>query len=326
MNKQDQKEKDRKQRLQHDKDSGRDIAVSVLCCLLEQLFAPKVTDILPSDRSQITMFHTESVPMISISAYLQRLAKYIECSSEVLIQSIIHINRILHHRPNFIINSLNIHRLLLTSLLCSAKFFDDTYFNNEFYARVGGIGVKELNCLEVEFLTLINFDLFVRFQVYRDFYVEISSAKLHMNCNCNFRSMPQLYPEDVYHPVLIKDNEPEWDVDLMMKLYSHSPKPSNKKLINNNSNDNNNNNNTVQIDNPSSEAIVKISCMNITSIILNPIITDNNNHNNNETDTSNNSPITTNKIFSAVLVSNDYVVSRTESSVNTSFELASNDD
>jgi hypothetical protein len=228
--KQAQKDDDRRQRFEQDKESGRDAIVSVLACILEQLFTPKATDALPADPSHITLFHTERVPGITISAYLLRLAKYAECSAEVLVQCIIHINRILHHRPNFLINSLNIHRLVLTSLLCSAKFFDDTYFNNSYYAKVGGIGPKELNCLEVEFLALINFDLFVQFSVYEHFYTELCAPKLHEHCACRYKDMPQLLAEESYHPALAKQIEPEWNINEMIKSHSHSPKLTQRSL------------------------------------------------------------------------------------------------
>ena len=57
------------------------------------------------------------------------------------------------------INSLTIHRLFLTSLLLASKYNDDLYFNNKFYARVGGIPLKELNALEIEFLNRSKFRL-----------------------------------------------------------------------------------------------------------------------------------------------------------------------
>ena len=198
VDKEHQKHLDRAARHQHDVRFHRDAVISVLACILEQLFPLRDSDVLPLDPALITMFHTERVPSITISSYLGRLAQYTECSSEVLIQSIIHINRILHHRPSFHINSLNIHRLLLTSLLCSAKFFDDQYYNNAYYAKVGGISVRELNDLEIEFLALINFDLFVDFSVYAAFYAELGGEKLHQHCACNYKDMPHI-DTSLYH-------------------------------------------------------------------------------------------------------------------------------
>jgi hypothetical protein len=45
--------------------------------------------------------------------------------------------------------------------MVAAKFFDDVYYNNEYFAKVGGISNKELNALEIEFLNYLNFNLFV---------------------------------------------------------------------------------------------------------------------------------------------------------------------
>jgi hypothetical protein len=50
--------------------------------------------------------------------------------------------------------------------MAAAKFFDDRYYNNEYYAKVGGISNKELNILEIEFLKFINFQLFIGSDVF----------------------------------------------------------------------------------------------------------------------------------------------------------------
>lgn len=157
--------------------------VSVLSCVLEQLFSSK-DDKLPEDPSKITMFHTQKPPPISISAYFHRIAKYSDCSGECLILALVHINRILHTRPHFYVNALNIHRLLLTSVMCSAKFFDDQYFNNAYYSKIGGVSNRELNCLEVEFLALVNFDLHVPGESYAQFYTQLANTSLHSECRC----------------------------------------------------------------------------------------------------------------------------------------------
>jgi hypothetical protein len=50
---------------------------------------------------------------------------------------------------------------------------DDEFFKNEYYARVGGISKQEINNLELEFLNLLNFKLFVDAGTY-----ELYSEKL----------------------------------------------------------------------------------------------------------------------------------------------------
>ncbi|KAG0264718.1 hypothetical protein DFQ27_001059 [Actinomortierella ambigua] len=58
-----------------------------------------------------------------------------------------------------IINSFNIHRLLITSILVASKFSSDVFYPNVRYSRVGGLPLSELNQLELEFLFLSQFEL-----------------------------------------------------------------------------------------------------------------------------------------------------------------------
>jgi hypothetical protein len=104
----------------------RSALISVLSCVLSQLFS-NPSDTLPSDARMLTRFHTERLPNIGIGAYLERIAHYSECSDEALVQAFIHISRISHNKPHFHLNALSIHRLLLTAILTTVKFYDDLY-------------------------------------------------------------------------------------------------------------------------------------------------------------------------------------------------------
>ena len=50
--------------------------------------------------------------------------------------------------------------------MIAAKFFDDKYYNNEYYAKVGGINKAEINLLEIEFLFLLDFALHVSSELF----------------------------------------------------------------------------------------------------------------------------------------------------------------
>jgi len=75
-------------------------------------------------------------------------------------------DQIVQFNPDFVISSLNVHRLLITSIMLASKFFDDVYYNNAYYARVGGISNAEVNSLEMEMLRMISFSLFVQPEQY----------------------------------------------------------------------------------------------------------------------------------------------------------------
>ena len=108
----------------------------------------------------ISKFHALRPPRISICDYLRRILRYGNCSGECFVLALVYIDRLIKHQ-NFVICRLNIHRVVMTSLTLAAKFFDDAFYNNAYYAKIGGIPVRELNSLEIEFLFLINFTLHV---------------------------------------------------------------------------------------------------------------------------------------------------------------------
>jgi hypothetical protein len=165
--------------------------VPVLACVLKQLCDRN--DRLPVSGKTISKFHAQRPPAITIADYLHRIAKYALCSGECFVLALVYIDRIIQQNPTFVVNSLNIHRLLITSVMLAAKFFDDQYFNNAYYAKVGGVPAGEMNTLEVEFLFMTNFSLFVTTDTYRQYYQELwNHANSSSACGCGGSRVPPL--------------------------------------------------------------------------------------------------------------------------------------
>jgi len=61
----------------------------------------------------------------------------------------------------FVVDSFNIHRLVIAGVTCASKFFSDVFYTNSRYAKVGGLPLNELNHLELQFLHLNDFRLSV---------------------------------------------------------------------------------------------------------------------------------------------------------------------
>lgn len=59
------------------------------------------------------------------------------------------------------INSLCVHRLLLTAVLLATKVIDDVLYDNAHFAKVGGLDVSELNMLELDMLKVLDFRLHI---------------------------------------------------------------------------------------------------------------------------------------------------------------------
>ncbi|KAH0702420.1 hypothetical protein KY290_017716 [Solanum tuberosum] len=74
---------------------------------------------------KISIFDGLTRPTISVQSYLERIFKYANCSPSCFIVAYIYLDRFSQMQPLLPINSFNVHRLLITSVLVSAKFMDD---------------------------------------------------------------------------------------------------------------------------------------------------------------------------------------------------------
>ncbi|KAL5569752.1 hypothetical protein UlMin_026327 [Ulmus minor] len=108
---------------------------------------------------KISVFHGLTRPTISVHSYLERIFKYANCSHSCFVVAYIYLDRFTQRQPLLPINTFNVHRLLITSVMLSAKFMDDMYYNNAYYAKVGGISTTEMNLLELDFLFGLSFQL-----------------------------------------------------------------------------------------------------------------------------------------------------------------------
>jgi len=106
-------------------------------------------------------FQSVKLPSVSLKSYASRVHDYFSCTDEVFVLTMVYIDRIIKRKPDFQLTDLTCHRLLLIGCMVAAKYHDDEYASNEYYARVGGIDTKELNQLEAEFLQLLGYRLFV---------------------------------------------------------------------------------------------------------------------------------------------------------------------
>ncbi len=59
-------------------------------------------------------------------------------------------------------------------MVMAIKFYDDYYYRNEYYAKIGGVALNEFNELEREFLlNYLDFDLYVPVESYASYYEDI---------------------------------------------------------------------------------------------------------------------------------------------------------
>lgn len=70
-----------------------------------------------------------------------------------------YIDRLCALYPEFTINTLTVHRFLITAATVAAKGLSDAFWNNSTYAKVGGVRVAELKLLELEFLYRVDWKI-----------------------------------------------------------------------------------------------------------------------------------------------------------------------
>ncbi|XP_051142603.1 uncharacterized protein LOC127259356 isoform X2 [Andrographis paniculata] len=116
----------------------------------------------------VSAFQGSTAPCLSIEQYMERIYKYSCCSPCCFVMAQIYVDRFLQH-TNLVLTSLNVHRLLITAVMLAAKFMDDAFFNNAYYARVGGVSTRELNNLEMKFLFSMDFRLLVSVQTFKKY-------------------------------------------------------------------------------------------------------------------------------------------------------------
>ena len=87
----------------------------------------------------LTGFHVESPPEISVNNYLRRLATYLKCSKECFVIALIYVDRLMKAKKGLYLNSLTVHRLLLTGITLAVKFFEDDPPSNKVFAHIGGV-------------------------------------------------------------------------------------------------------------------------------------------------------------------------------------------
>ncbi|GAQ91697.1 Cyclin family protein [Klebsormidium nitens] len=114
----------------------------------------------PTSESSMSIFEGKRPATVPIQKYGEHLSRYLDVSPVAVIGACVYIFKMLNRKePVDVVSASNIHRLLLTALMLSSKFFDDGSYENAYFAEVGGVSVEELNSLEVAFLFGIDFRL-----------------------------------------------------------------------------------------------------------------------------------------------------------------------
>ena len=145
----------------------RDLVVLISSMLLELI---SYNDAIPLKDGHLTRFHSRAPPGISVQDYLQRLTTHATLAPPILLSMVYYIDRLCALYPAFTITSLTVHRFLIASATVASKGLSDSFWTNKTYARVGGVSIRELALLELEFLTRLEWRIVPKPEVLVDYF------------------------------------------------------------------------------------------------------------------------------------------------------------
>jgi len=145
----------------------KDLVLLISNMLLELI---RFNDEIPLKDGRLTRFHSRAPPGIGVKDYLQRLTTHATLSPPILLSMVYYIDRLCALYPAFTISSLTVHRFLITSATVASKGLSDSFWTNNTYARVGGVSLKELALLELEFLWRVEWRIVPKPEVLVDYY------------------------------------------------------------------------------------------------------------------------------------------------------------
>ena len=101
-------------------------------------------------------FISRKIPTISIKDFIDRLLKYSKAFKEIIIIILIYLDNICA-KNKINLNYYNIHKLIFGAFISAVKFYEDHPYSMKYYAKLGGISIKEALVLEYEFMSNYQF-------------------------------------------------------------------------------------------------------------------------------------------------------------------------
>ena len=115
------------------------------------------------------IFYLDVIPNISLEYFINHLFKYTNMSISSLILAIIYIDQFCE-KFKYALSMHNIFRILLIFVYISITLNEDINIKPEFYSKVAGVSVKDLNMLEFQMCVAMNFEFFIKSDYYQQYF------------------------------------------------------------------------------------------------------------------------------------------------------------
>ena len=151
--------------IKYSSNSKQNSIINTISNLLKNICDQSSKKLIENENEIIKSFLSKKIPSISIKNFFERICNLTKIENSTLILILIYIDRICEFNE-IELNYFNIHKLIIASLIISIKYNEDFFYSNKIYAKICGISREEINKLEIEFLKLLEFNLFVDDEIY----------------------------------------------------------------------------------------------------------------------------------------------------------------
>ncbi|KDE06868.1 hypothetical protein MVLG_02903 [Microbotryum lychnidis-dioicae p1A1 Lamole] len=148
--------------------------ISLIASMLDRLI--QHNDRIPLTPSSLTRFHSRAPPSINVKDYLVRIARYTNVEPCCLLILLPYVDKVCARMTTFTISSLTVHRFIIAGVSVGSKALSDSFCTNGRYARVGGVGIAEMNLLEKELCEAIDWRLTTTGTVLAHYYTSLVTS------------------------------------------------------------------------------------------------------------------------------------------------------
>lgn len=121
-------------------------------------------------------------PSIRFDSYLSRFVRMAPQSPFCYVAIHIYLNRFIAKYGSNMLNLLSSYRIFLAAFVIAAKCFDDEFYPDDFYSRVGGVSFAHLRDLQIHFLEAIDFNISISKEEFDYFFLtDIFLFALYLN-------------------------------------------------------------------------------------------------------------------------------------------------
>eukprot|EP01059_Diplonema_ambulator_P011529 TRINITY_DN21489_c0_g1_i1.p1 TRINITY_DN21489_c0_g1~~TRINITY_DN21489_c0_g1_i1.p1 ORF type:complete len:190 (+),score=36.60 TRINITY_DN21489_c0_g1_i1:37-570(+) len=153
---------------------------------LPEMVTRRLEEVGVGGREGDTGFHTAGEPGIGVRDYLERMREHAGVSDECYVAACVYMDRVVRRSVEVEMGLNTVHRLVLAGVLAAAKYHDDVRYSNAFFAKVGGVRTSSLNSLEREFLSALDFDLYISQAEYEHYLTSLQGTRREPMADCRY--------------------------------------------------------------------------------------------------------------------------------------------